>query len=278
MNKASIDNHDIFYYESDDPVVDHLKKGYLYGKNNYQIGMIYLQDTDGYIIDCGAHIGTFGLTPATENKPILMIEAAPKNIECLNETFKNLPSAIVEHQVILDTVKQCDFSHDSGPFGFVQENNSGSRTSTTIDHLCSKHNIQKVCFIKYDIEGYEIEALLGSENTLQQNKPLLILEVNGHCLRIRNKKPYDIIDTLENLGYLSFIRNQHNALIRVNKNDKFPFCVMDIICIHEDKIANYLGNFIFGPYLDQNTIEQIIQQNIPRANNECQEYFKTITN
>lgn len=277
MNKTTIDNRDFFYFDNDDPVVDYLKRGDLYGKNNYKIGMIYCQDNDGYIIDCGAHIGTFGFTPALENKNILMIEAAPKNMECLKETFKDLPNAIVEHQIILDDVKQCSFSHDSGPFGFVTDPTSGSRVSTTIDLLCEKHNISKVSFIKYDIEGYEIEALKGSFNTLNKNKPLLLLEVNGHCLRIRDKRPYDIIDTLEDLGYFSFFRNNTNALIRVNKHSKFPFCVMDIICIHKDKLSDYIGKFIFGPHLDEKTIESIIQQNVPRANNECKEYFKTIT-
>lgn len=277
MDKITIENKNFFYFDNDDPVINALKQGYLYGNNNYQLGMLYSQENDGYIIDCGAHIGTFGFAPALENKSILMIEAAEKNVECLKETFKDLPNAIIEHQIILDNIKQCDFSHDSGPFGFVKDTTGGERISTTIDLLCEKHKISKVCFIKYDIEGYEIEALIGSYKTLSKNKPLIILEVNGHCLRIRNKTPYDIINTLEDLGYLAFFRNNENSLIKVNKNSKFPFCVMDIICIHKDKLSNYIGKFIFGPYINDKTIESIIQQNIPRANNECKEYFKTIT-
>lgn len=278
MQKINIDNKDFFYFDNDDPVIDYLKQGYLYGKNNYEIGMLYnrTSENDSYIIDCGAHIGTFGFSPAVENKNIMMIEAAPKNIECLTSTFKDFPNVIVEHQVILDDVKNCDFSHDSGPFGFVQENNSGSRLSTTIDLLCEKHNIKKVSFIKYDIEGYEIEAVLGSKNILEQNKPLLILEVNGHCLRIRNKTPYDILTTLESMGYISFFRNRDNALLPVDKNKKFPFCVMDIVCIHKDNICLYIGNTIFGYGLDDNTINNLIIHNEHRSNQECKEYFKTI--
>lgn len=277
MNKIKIGEYDFFYYDSEDPVVDHLKQGYLYGNNNYHIGMHYLKNHDGAIVDCGAHIGTFSFAPVVENRTVLMIEAADKNVECLKQTFTPFNNAIIEHSIVLDTIKSCDFSHDGGPFGSAQINNNGSRKSTTVDELCVKNNIDKVCFIKYDIEGYEIEALLGSQKILEKNKPLLILEVNGHCLRIRDKKPYDMFETLEELGYYSFLRNSDNALIPINKNNKFPFCVMDIIGIHKDNLYQYVGDTIFGMYLNDTTIQKIIEQNVPRANNECQEYFKTIT-
>lgn len=276
MEKIKVGEYDFFYYDAQDPVIDHLKQGYLYGNSNYQIGMFYLKNHDGAIIDCGSHIGTFSIAPVIEGKTVLLIEAADKNIECLQQTFKPFTNAIVEHAIILDQASPCNFSHEGGPFGSVQPSVVGNRQSTTIDALCDKHHIDKVSFIKYDIEGYEIEALLGSKRTLEHNKPLLILEVNGHCLRIRDKTPYDIFDTLEQVGYYSFLKNSDNALIPINKSSKFPFCVMDIVCIHKDNLYQYVGDTIFGMYLSDATIKNIMDQNIPRANNECQEYFKTI--
>jgi len=50
-----------------------------------------------------------------------------------------------------------------------------------------------VSAIKIDVEGYEVEVLLGGTYFLQQHKPLLLVE-NGH-------KNLDIVAILEPLGY-----------------------------------------------------------------------------
>lgn len=276
MNKVIINNYDFFYNDANDPVIDHLKHGVLYGKNNYDIGMFYTKNKEGYIIDCGAHIGTFGFVPSLENKPILMIEAADKNVECLQSTFKPFNNTIIEHQVILDAEQSCEFSTDTGPFGSVSNATAGERKSTTIDHLCEKHSIHNVGLIKYDIEGYEIEAVLGSKTILARDKPVLILEINGHCLRLRNKKPYNILDVLEKSNYCNFLINQDRSLISINKQSKFPFCVMDIVSIHRDNLFLYLEDTVFVPPINNATIDDLILKNKMASNDDCKQYFDTL--
>ena len=50
--------------------------------------------------------------------------------------------------------------------------------SITIDEVCK--NLNKLNFIKIDIEGAELKALKGAEKTLNNYKPKLSLEVDQH--------------------------------------------------------------------------------------------------
>jgi FkbM family methyltransferase len=44
---------------------------------------------------------------------------------------------------------------------------------TSIDEFCIQHNVEKVDFIKADVEGGEVRLLSGAENTLKKYKPKL---------------------------------------------------------------------------------------------------------
>ena len=47
----------------------------------------------------------------------------------------------------------------------------------TIDELCSK--VEQVDFIALDLEGYELHALFGAEQTIERCKPLIMVEDKG---------------------------------------------------------------------------------------------------
>lgn len=44
------------------------------------------------------------------------------------------------------------------------------------------HELQNVGFIKIDVEGHELEVLLGAEQTIRQYKPHLLIEIQEKCL------------------------------------------------------------------------------------------------
>lgn len=277
MKHTRIYDHDLFYIDNDDLVIDSLKNGFLYGNDNYELAMTYLLDHNGYIIDCGAHIGTFSFKAAIENKHLMLIEAATQNIECLERTFNNFDNVIIEHEIISESKQLCTFSSELGPFGYAEYHADGPRMSTTLDALCLKNNIHKVCLIKYDIEGNELEAIKGSRLTLDAHKPLLIVEVNGHCLRKRDRTPYHLLNTIEELNYFCFFhffKNDKHMLFRINPKDRFPFCVVDIVCIHKANLSDYIGKSIIAPYFDKEAIDILMSYNIDRSNNDCLDFFR----
>lgn len=72
--------------------------------------------------------------------------------------------------------------------------------TVNIDYL-TQQCARKVDFIKLDIEGWEVDALIGASKTLTDHKPKLLIEVNESALKARNETPLSIFQVLAHHGY-----------------------------------------------------------------------------
>jgi FkbM family methyltransferase len=72
---------------------------------------------------------------------------------------------------------------------------------TTIDTFVAKQGLTRLDFIKADIEGWELRALTGGEQTLRRFLPALYLEVDDACLARAGDTPADLFAWLAGLGY-----------------------------------------------------------------------------
>jgi len=276
IQNIKINNEPIFYIDSDDPVISHLKSGQLFGYHNWlTLNEFILESSsdDAYVIDCGAHIGTFSFIPAAFNdQKMILIDGAKNNTECLLKTFAHKKNVEIHNKILLDSKRRCDFNSDYVPFGSASINESGSDESVTLDEIIGD---RKVIAIKFDIEGNEPEALLGSKQTIEINKPPMLIEVNGHCLRLQNKLPKGLFDVLDSINYKYFIKN-NQQLISIDKNEIFPFCVIDIICIHKDNIKYYNHVYDIAEPISTKQLLEIAKQNFSTSNQDCKNYFNTL--
>ena len=83
----------------------------------------------------------------------------------------------------------------------------------------------KISFIKIDVEGHETEVIKGSENTIQRNKPTLLVEIEEQYTQ---KKVADTLKYINSLGYNSFYfkdnrLNSTNTLNNLNSFNNFIF-------------------------------------------------------
>ncbi len=70
----------------------------------------------------------------------------------------------------------------------------------TIDGLAHQRG-RSPDLVKIDVEGFELEVLMGGRATLVSGDIPLCLEVHNHYLRERNVDPRSILRTLEEFGY-----------------------------------------------------------------------------
>jgi len=270
-----INGKSIYYIDSEDPVVRYIKNKQLYGYHNWVILNKFILDTNenSYILDCGSHIGTFSFIPAMfDNKKMILIDGASKNTDCLEKTFNGISNVEIHNKILLDSSRKCSFNSDYGPFGSAKNDDNGAFTSSTIDDIVDG---RPVSAIKLDIEGNEAQALLGATKTLNSNKPPMLIEVNGHCLRLQNRRPKDLFDVLDSIDYRYFLIDGQN-LINIDKEEIFPFCVIDIIAIHKDIVQKYSNKYNFSKPIPKFQLISIAKNGYDNSNEDCKKYFDTM--
>ena len=87
-------------------------------------------------------------------------------------------------------------------------------------------NIPKVDFIKIDVQGYEKYVLLGALETINKNKPTIIVEIENHQLRRFNYGVTELFDLIRGLGYYIYFLDYH-----------YP---SDHVCVHKDNLKEFV--------------------------------------
>jgi FkbM family methyltransferase len=138
-------------------------------------------------LDIGANVGNHTLFFSTFFKNVHSFEPYPPIYEKLNKnTTINHLSNVTLHQVAL--------SNTNGNFPFYYPDSSNIGTGTLNknrtgnpnaaininiydgDDYCKEHNITQIDFVKIDVEGHELEVLLGLEGLIRSNKPIIWFE------------------------------------------------------------------------------------------------------
>jgi FkbM family methyltransferase len=84
---------------------------------------------------------------------------------------------------------------------------------TTLDHDIATCGLPAPDLIKIDIEGWELEALLGARETLAAHHPALFLEMHGETMREKRGKARAIVAFLCDAGYTDIVHVETGATI-----------------------------------------------------------------
>lgn len=136
----------------------------------------------GVCVDCGAFVGDSTAEIAASLKPEQIIAVEPDA-----RTFKKL-SAYAENEMrcrvtpvqaaVSDSVGQIEFtaaaSRGSGAGAAAHRSKTVCVSTVSVDHLCADLSVD---LIKYDVEGFEAEALRGSLKTINSNAPAIALSL-----------------------------------------------------------------------------------------------------
>jgi FkbM family methyltransferase len=136
------------------------------------------------VLDGGANVGVFTRFSLNAGaKLVVAIEPAPENIECLRRNFKK---EIEEGKVIVypkgiwdkdDTltlrVDPTNSAADSVVLKTSTQTKEVQVPLTTIDKLAAELKLEKIDYIKFDIEGAETNALRGGAESIKKYKPRL---------------------------------------------------------------------------------------------------------
>lgn len=138
------------------------------------------------VLDCGANVGVYTRRALDAGaKLVIAIEPAPDTLECLR---RNNAKEIAEGRVIVypkgvwdkeDELTLYEDPKNTAAASFLNDAQGAKAIQkvplTTIDNLVRELNLERVDFIKMDIEGAEPKALAGARETLKRFRPRMAL-------------------------------------------------------------------------------------------------------
>lgn len=139
------------------------------------------------VIDCGAHVGVFTRYALRRGAArVVAIEPDPDSLACLE---KNLAEEISDGRVIVERAGVWDrqttltLFHVEGPnsaaAGFLGKSEDASEIPgipvRPLDDIVRELDLDRVDFIKMDIEGSEVRALEGAQQTLARFRPRMAI-------------------------------------------------------------------------------------------------------
>ncbi|MEU9357974.1 FkbM family methyltransferase [Streptomyces sp. NPDC048301] len=71
----------------------------------------------------------------------------------------------------------------------------------TLDQLVERAGLEKVAFVKADVEGAEHAVLLGARQTLRRHRPVLLLEIEDRHLAKYGGRAAEVVAHLGDYGY-----------------------------------------------------------------------------
>lgn len=202
----------------------------------------------GVAIDVGANIGDH--TIAYLNKVgltgrVLAFEPLPEAYECLT---LNVPGAESYNYALSDQEETLNLviRPNTGESFCSYSDSSQTIRAVPLDSF----EFTQLDLIKFDIEGWELKALKGAEETIYQHQPRMVIEINEKVFKQTLGNRQDIYD---------FLRRHHYDLQPIQPKTKLNTERIDVLAIPEK--AQYFCGFhhkLGKAYTESNQLDQAI--------------------
>ncbi len=149
---------------------------YIFGLKQYNIKNIFEVKNDAVVFDIGAFKGdtAYFFSKKCSNKArIYAFEPDENNYKVLlkiKEKYK-LNNVITKNILLSNAEKEIDF------ISMIENTPTIKKNAITIDKFVEENNIEKIDYIKMDVEGAERNILEGSIKTIKKFKPFLAIAI-----------------------------------------------------------------------------------------------------
>jgi FkbM family methyltransferase len=189
---------------------------YLRGNNELPVqnAMCELLGPGDEFVDVGANVGFFSLLAARLVGPtgrVIAIEALPANVAALeaNARRNRLDQVSCLPVAVSDQIGRAVLVVADHPGGAALEaagappDASGRLTvdTVTIDDLVERAVVRSPRLVKVDVEGAEDAVLAGMTTTLRQQRPIVIVELDGADEARLATRRADVLPRLQDAGY-----------------------------------------------------------------------------
>ncbi|MGH7214790.1 MAG: FkbM family methyltransferase, partial [Tepidisphaeraceae bacterium] len=172
---------------------------------------LYLREGD-VVVDCGAHVGLFtvlaGRAAGTGGR-VISIEPSPATAELLRQNVarNGLGNVQVVQSAAGASAGRAVLARqgDDGKSAYNHLGAAGAEgvevDVVTLDELFERQKVERAAFLKVDVEGFEIDVLVGAARAIEAGKlPLVMVEFNELNLRREGKTTQDLFAAVESRG------------------------------------------------------------------------------
>jgi len=270
----------IFKLYKNCPISDCIRRGYKWEEHNHEIIDKYVKK-DFICVEVGSHLGSLSLKLSKSCKYLYCFEPLKESFELLKLNLKNnnCNNVYLYNLALSNENKKSniDFISTNNPGGAGLFYNSKIVNSDiisvsdnypveliTLDSL----NIEKIDYLKIDVEGYEENVILGAYETIKRCNPFIIMEIYKDMTSFNKLSISEIQNRYKNiieLGYsVNNIWGNDYIFIKDNKN-KLDIVLQGKFNENVLHIAEY--------YLELNFVNNIIiscwdNDSIPQINND----------
>ena len=201
-------------------------------------------------LDLGAHLGTFSLAAASRGHAVVSLEASPRNAEFLRASARanGFDRVRVVEVAVSDAPGTVRFRPE-GAWGQITEGWSPGVVDVQarpVSQVLQEHDVERVDFVKLDVEGSEIAAIRGMHDLLvRPDAPPVIYESNAHTLRMFDATPEQLIAMFEELGYTNYLIG-NRELMPVDQSSFQPDTCVDYLAV-KGELAAPEGWTLRGP-------------------------------
>jgi FkbM family methyltransferase len=211
-----------------------------------------LCDNDSRVLDVGANIGmtALALSQICPRGQIVAIEPMPRTFQYLRRNVCEADSGNIEIFNFALGSREGVALMQGHPSNFACSFIADNYKIPDSDHFSHKVTVKRLdetfCelpldrldFMKVDVEGFELEVFAGAKKTLTTYRPIVFLEMNHWCLniyrqisipefRVRLMEYFPYIYAINGLEYLDYVdqRNVHH----INYHHVLKFQFMNLV-------------------------------------------------
>jgi len=137
------------------------------------------------VFDVGANVGFYTLLAAKlvgNTGRVFAFEPAPRNLHYLRQhlALNRVRNAAIWSVAVAD--RSGTLSFDAGPnshMGRISTSGEFTVQAVSLDELVTHEDLPPPNVIKMDIEGGEVQALVGARTVLTNHKPIILLATHG---------------------------------------------------------------------------------------------------
>jgi FkbM family methyltransferase len=208
---------------------------------------------NGIFFDIGANTGIYTLSAEKYIEPqnIYAFEPIPELHFRLKRMFRNahinklaLSDSTGIHNFKIPTIGKDEYkSRGKLNTEYIERGETNFRIikvrTSTLDSYVIENNISNIDFIKIDVEGNELQVIMGGVETLKRIRPVLQIEIEQ---RHYNRNINEIIEFVNKLGYHCYYLDLSLKALKKVENDP------KLLQIETNfKTSLYVNNFIFIP-------------------------------